>query len=99
MIDLAFIHNKNSSFWPIEFEFHIVLEKNSSIFYYYSIHKYLDDKKGKYDVGELRWAFRTSDDPFKYYTVDDKRAGHMIETKDMDGAQTVQDSTWKLKDG
>ncbi|XP_025836563.1 uncharacterized protein LOC108734567 [Agrilus planipennis] len=94
-IDLAFT-NKDTSTWPINFEFHLVLQKNSSIFYYYSIHKYL--KEG-YTAEQLRWAIRASADIFKYYSVDGKRAGTMPKQKDIDSAEVLQDWTYRFKDG
>ena len=92
-------HNKNNTNWPIHFEFHLTLEKNSSVFYYYSIHKYLKDNQDGYNVGQLRWAFRANEYPFKYYSIDGKRAGLTPSQNDIDGAQSVQDWTYKFKDG
>ncbi|XP_018321695.1 uncharacterized protein LOC108734573 [Agrilus planipennis] len=97
LIDIAFISN-DTSIWPVYFEFHLVLEKNSSVFYYYSIHKYLRDG---YTAGQLRWAIRANMDIFKYYSVDGKRAGTMPLQRDIKSAQTqtVQDWTYMFKDG
>ncbi|XP_018331663.1 uncharacterized protein LOC108741360 [Agrilus planipennis] len=94
-IDLAFI-NKNTSNWPIHFELHLVLEKDSPIFYYYTIHKYLRDG---YTASQLRWAIRANADPFKYYSVDGKRAGRMPTQQAINSAETLQDWTYKLSDG
>ncbi|XP_025836316.1 uncharacterized protein LOC112906431 [Agrilus planipennis] len=95
LIDLAFI-NKNTSNWPIHFEFHLVLEKNSSLFYYYSIHKY---KRDGYTAGQLRWAIRANADPFKYYSVERKRSGPMPTQQAIDSARSVQDWTYMFPDG
>ncbi|XP_018325165.1 uncharacterized protein LOC108737022 isoform X1 [Agrilus planipennis] len=95
LIDLGFI-NKNTSNWPIHFEFHLTLEKNSSMFYYYSIHKYQRDG---YTAGQLRWAIRANEDLFKYYSVDGKRAGPMPTQQAINSAQSVQNSTYMFPDG
>ena len=52
-----------------------------------------------YSAGQLRWALRTNVQVFKYYNVDGKRSGAFPDKKLFDGAQTVQDATYKLKDG
>ncbi|XP_025836590.1 uncharacterized protein LOC108734492 [Agrilus planipennis] len=95
LIDLAFTSN-DTGIWPINFEFHLVLQKNSSIFYYYSIHKYLRDG---YTAEQLRWAIRANMDIFKYYNVDGKRAGTLPLQRDVKSAQIVYDWTYMFKDG
>ena len=87
------------SHWHIEFELHLVLEKGSSMYYYYSIHKYTNAMANGYSAGQLRWAHRCNHQVFKYFNVDGKRAGAFPTDEQMKGATTIQDATSKLKDG
>ncbi|UJF31547.1 polysaccharide lyase family protein [Paenibacillus hexagrammi] len=78
-------------------EVHMVLEKDSPGFYYYTVYKYPDTMPDGLSIGQLRYAFALGDPSFTYFAVDDQRGIQQRPTiDDLSNDTTLQDTTYLL---